>query len=196
MPASFFRSIDDPAIIAHIRNGAVGVLPTDTVYGLVASATNPAAVKRLYALKHRERKPGTTIAATVQQLANLGLPSADLAQATPLWPAAISVIFTLGHQFEYLHQGVGSAPFRVVSDPKMRELLEMTGPLLTSSANLPGEPEPPTIQEAQAYFDDQVDFYVDGGNLAGRPASTIVRFGDSGIEVLRQGVAVSLLGLK
>ena len=44
--------------IPLLLNGQVGVVPTDTVYGLAACASNEQAVTRLYALKHRERKPG------------------------------------------------------------------------------------------------------------------------------------------
>jgi tRNA A37 threonylcarbamoyladenosine synthetase subunit TsaC/SUA5/YrdC len=80
---------------------------------------------------------------------------------------------------------------RVVADPKIREVLEQTGPLITSSANQPGEPPATTIDEAIAYFGDDVDFYVDGGTITGVLPSTIIRPTTDGIEVLRQG-SVSL----
>jgi tRNA A37 threonylcarbamoyladenosine synthetase subunit TsaC/SUA5/YrdC len=45
------------------------------------------------------------------------------------------------------------------------------------------------LHEAQAYFGDHIDFYVDGGDIGDRPPSTIARLTDSGLEVLRQGAA-------
>jgi tRNA A37 threonylcarbamoyladenosine synthetase subunit TsaC/SUA5/YrdC len=44
-----------------------------------------------------------------------------------------------------------------------------------------------TLQEAWNYFEEQVDFYVDGGDLSGRKASTVIRVVDDAIEVLRKG---------
>jgi L-threonylcarbamoyladenylate synthase len=80
-----------------------------------------------------------------------------------------------------------SAPVRVVAWPPLKSLLEKTGPLLTTSANQPGKPPATTIQEAEAYFGGSVDFYVDGGDLSGRPPSTIIRVVDDEVEVIRQG---------
>ncbi len=58
---------------------------------------------------------------------------------------------------------------------------------MTTSANKPGEPGAVNVAEAQYYFQDRVDFYVDGGDLLGRAPSTIIRVTDDGIEVIREG---------
>jgi L-threonylcarbamoyladenylate synthase len=169
------------------RPGGVGVLPTDTVYGLVARASDKAAVKRLYALKRRERKPGTVIAASVEQLVELGVEEEYLRRVEHLWPAAVSVETPLSERLTYMHQGTGREGLRVVAEERLRKLLSETGPLVTSSANQPGEPGSNTVQEAEVYFGDQVDFYVDGGDLTGRPPSTLVKVTENGYEVVRQG---------
>ena len=67
------RGLDDPGLVVALQSGAVGIMPTDTVYGLVCQAASEASVARLYALKARENKPGTLIAANLQQLIDLGL---------------------------------------------------------------------------------------------------------------------------
>jgi L-threonylcarbamoyladenylate synthase len=184
-----FHSLHDPELVNCLKRGNVGVLPTDTLYGLVARIANPDAVERLYSLKHREKKPGTTIAASVDQLEELGMDRALLEQLRQYWPAPLSIVLPLGDDLRHLHQGVGESPFRVVADEQLRSLLEQTGPLVTSSANQPGEPPAQTVQEAQAYFGDHIDFYVDGGDIGDRPPSTIARPTESGLEVLRQGAA-------
>lgn len=182
-------SITDPDLAALLRSDHVGVLPTDTVYGLAARATSKAAVERLYALKHRERKPGTIIAANVEQLLDLGIDHDTIMKVARYWPAPLSIVLPLGDDLNYLHQGVGSAAFRVVADETVRMLLEQTGPLATSSANLPGETPARNLREAQAYFGDHVDFYVDGGDIGDREPSTVAKLGDYGLEILRQGAA-------
>ncbi len=169
-----------------LAQGAVGVMPTDTVYGLVADANNEAAVERFYALKSREQKPGTLIAASTDQLLALGVPQGEIDKVAAYWPNPLSAVLTVnGHT--YLHQGVGTLAMRIVADEKIRQLLEQTGSLITSSANQPGEPPATTIDEAFAYFGETIDFYLDGGTIANVLPSTIIRPTDNGVEILRQG---------
>lgn len=182
------ESISEPKLVDLLKSGNVGVLPTDTVYGLVACATNIDAVMRLYALKHRERKPGTLIAANLEQLMELGLNKRSLRAVADYWPASLSVVIPCSSpELEYLTQGLGSLASRIPADEALRRLLEQTGPLITSSANNPGEAPANNLTEAENYFGEEVDFYVDGGDLSGRSASTVIRIVDDAIEVLRQG---------
>jgi L-threonylcarbamoyladenylate synthase len=166
-------------------SGAVGVMPTDTVYGLVARAQDLVAVERLYALKHRDHKPGTIIAANIDQLVDLGIKRRYLTAVQQFWPGAVSV--EIPHQVAYLNQGTGRQAFRIPDNQALQELLLQVGPLQTTSANLPGEPPANTINEARAYFGDAVDFYIDGGDLSTNLPSTIIRIIDDAIEVVRQG---------
>lgn len=172
---------------AQLKQGNIGVIPTDTIYGLAASAYDEVAVTRLYAAKKREHKPGTIIAANIEQLVSLGIEKQYLDRISSLWPASLSVVIPTSDR-SYLHQDIGSLAMRVVTDSGLRTILEQTGPLLTSSANQPGEPESTIIEQAWQYFGDTIDFYVDGGNLSGRQASTIIRLlPDGSVELLRSG---------
>lgn len=175
-------------LVEVLQKGSVGVLPTDTIYGVVADASNRQAVERLYNLKSREKKPGTLIAASVDQLVGLGLKRRYLKAVEHYWPGAVTVVVpTSGPETDYLDQGVGSLAVRVVADTQIIELLEKTGPLVTSSANQPGETPANTVEEAILYFGEKIDFCVDGGDLSGRKPSTILRVVDDTIEVLREG---------
>jgi L-threonylcarbamoyladenylate synthase len=169
-----------------LTDGKVGVMPTDTVYGLVARAQDEAAVTRMYALKNREQKPGTLIAANTDQLVALGVPANEIDKIAKYWPNPVSAVLTISGN-DYLHQNVATLAMRVVADSQIHEFLEQTGPLITSSANQPGKPPATNIDEAFAYFGDSVDFYVDGGTIDNALPSTIIRPTDDGVEVLRQG---------
>lgn len=173
--------------INKIAAGLVGVLPTDTVYGLVCDATNQAAVERLYALKSREQKPGTLVAASIDQLVEIGIHRRYLTAVEQYWPGPVSIVIPTGFKLSYLHQGKGSIAVRVPSDTEFCKILAKTGPLLTTSANKPGKTPAKTIAEAKKYFGDAVDFYIDGGNLEDREPSTIIRVIDDTVEVIRQG---------
>ncbi len=167
--------------------GAIAVIPTDTVYGVVARAEDQAAVERLYTLKSREHKPGTIIAANREQLEALGLKHRYLKAVEQFWPGAVSVVIPCGPELTYLHQATFSLAVRIPDNPDLRALLAQTGPLLTSSANHPGEPTATTVEQARQCFGAQVDAYVDGGDLSAQLPSTVIRVVDDAIEVLRQG---------
>ena len=175
----------DSATKELLLPGAVGILPTDTVYGLVARAEDVSAVKRLYQLKQREAKPGPIIAASIDQLVILGIKRRYLKAVEQYWPGAVSVI--IPHDLTYLSQTVGAQPFRIPDGKELLNLLSQTGPLLTSSANLAGKPTANTVDEAKAYFGANVDFYVDGGNLSKNKPSTIIRIIDDAVDVVRAG---------
>jgi L-threonylcarbamoyladenylate synthase len=180
-----FSSLSDPELVRLIKKGAVGVLPTDTVYGLVASAANQQAVERLYKLKSRDHKPGTLIAANIPQLVSLGIKARYLKAVEQFWPGAVSV--ETPHHIDYLNMSTGRQGIRIPNDKPLLDLMEQVGPLQTTSANMPGEPVANTIAEAQAYFGATVDFYVDGGDLSNRPPSTLIKIVDDAIEVIREG---------
>ncbi len=177
----------DQARIALLKGG-LGVIPTDTVYGLVAMAENKSAVSRLYELKNRQHKPGTVIAANIEQLVNLGITRRYLKAVENLWPDPISVVIPVGNELRYIHLNKGGIALRIVSNEPLVQLLKQTGPLLTSSANSLGQKVATDIGQAKSFFNDKVDFYVDGGDLSGQVSSTIIRIIDDEIEVLRQGV--------
>ena len=166
--------------------GGVGVIPMDTVYGVVARAHDPKAVARLYALKRREGKPGTLVAASVDQLVELGLKRRYVQVVQKYWPGPVSVVVPCP-ELVYLHEGLGSLAVRIPDKASLLELLRATGPLMTSSANQPGEPPANTIDEAKVYFGNEVDFYDDEGDMSGALPSTVIRVVDDAIEVLRQG---------
>lgn len=179
-------NVSSNEVVELLLTGAVGVMPTDTLYGVVCQAANETAVERLYRLKSREQKPGTVIAASVDQLVELGLKARYVKSVQHFWPNPLSI--EIAHNLVYLHQGTGRQAFRVVKgSPELLNVLSKTGPLLTSSANLPGEPPANTILEARGYFGDLVDFYVDGGDFSGQQPSTLIRVVDDAIEVLRPG---------
>lgn len=174
--------------VQAIQNGQVGVLPTDTVYGLVAAAANPDAVNRMYVIKQRDTKPGTIIAASIDQLVELGIARRYVTAVAQYWPGAVSVVIPAVEQhLAYLHRGKQTLAVRIPDKPAVQALLMQTGPLATTSANMPGEPTAISIHEAQAVFHKTVDFYVDGGDMIDAQPSTVIRVVDDAVEVLREG---------
>lgn len=170
-----------------LNNGAVGVIPTDTVYGIVARLDNPQAIAKIYHIKNREvDKPVGTILINDPLQVEHFVDSRSLLSAQTYWPGPVSVILDVPGNLHYAHRGYDSLPFRIPDHSPLQNLLKSTGPLATTSANMAQTKPADTIEEAMGYFRDNVDFYVNGGDLSGARASRIIRINDDGtIEDIR-----------
>ncbi|MEK7608418.1 MAG: L-threonylcarbamoyladenylate synthase [Patescibacteria group bacterium] len=178
-------------VLGCIKEGGVGVFPTDTIYGIVGSAFQKKAVQRIYRLKRRERKkPFIILISSVSEIRRFGIHLSAKKERflRSLWPAKVSVRITCpARKFRYLHRGLSSLVFRLPPKKMLREILKKTGPLVAPSANVSGMPPAKNVWEARRYFGSSVDFYVDGGTIVGKP-STVIGFGVGGaIIVLRKG---------
>ncbi len=183
-----YQSIKDKEIADLLLAGKVGIIPTDTVYGIVAQASNKIAATKVLEVKGRKYKPGTLIAADIDQIVELGIPRRFLTAVDQFWPGPVSVVVPMvDDELTYLHGGAMSLPVRIPNTSELLNLLIKTGPLITTSANRPNKKPANTIQEAVDIFGSEIDFYVNGGDLIGRPPSTIIRVVDDEIEVLREG---------
>ncbi len=160
-------------LVKTLKQGNVAVMSTDTVYGLVCSAAMPEAVSEMYKVKGRDGKPGTIVAASAEHLVNMGFIDDDIVAAQKFWPGPTSVILAAPERLEHLHLGLNSLAVRITADSGLRSLLELTGPLATTSANLPGEPTVTDIEEAKKVFGDKVSLYVDGGYNKSKPSAVV-----------------------
>lgn len=173
-----------------LKCGNIGVIPTDTLYGLVASALDPVAVERVYRVRGRdEGKPCIALIGDVADLVTFGIDVVPLSEMLgKFWPGKVSVVLPCADEkWQHLHRDTGTIAFRLPHVPELRALLRETGPIIAPSANPQGKPPAETIENAKSYFGDAVDFFVDGGTLHGEP-STVVRFEEGKIVVVREGV--------
>lgn len=175
----------------QINEGGIGVIPTDTIYGIVGSALIPEAVEKIYSLRKRDlNKPFIVLISGLDDLEKFGV---QLTQEqknflTAHWPNPLSVVLpVLDGKFKYLHRGKNSLAFRMPKDEELMELLKETGPLVAPSANVEGEKPAETIEEVKNYFGNFVDFYIDRGILKSESSTLIFLNEDGTFVVLRQG---------
>lgn len=181
-----FPDLTSPKLVEMINGGAIGVLLTDTLYGIVARADNEAAVERIYAVKGRDpSKPLISLIADTDQLYD-PLPEGIDPTIGGLWPGKNTIILPSPTAPEWLVRGAAGASFRQPDSPLITQLLKQTGPLVAPSANPEGQPPARSIGEAQAYFGENVDFYVDGGvAFTTEPSSLFSMTPDGDMEQLR-----------
>ena len=179
-----------------LKKGAVGIIPTDTVYGVVCSALHPQALERLYAIKKRHpNKAYIVLISALDDVAQFTTLSHNIQTLlTQVWPGPVSVVLpTKNTTLAYLHRGNASIAFRLPADPSLQALLKVSGPLAAPSANPNGLPPAKTVTEAYAYFKNDVDFYVDGGPLYNSPSTLIELDENDAVKVLREGaIKISL----
>lgn len=182
--------------IQSIKKDGIGILPTDTLYGIIGSAFSKRAVKRIYEVKGRdEKKPFIILISDVSDLKKFGI-KITKEQKTFLekvWPGPVSIILPCPQKkFEYLHRGTKSLAFRLPKNKKLQELLKKTGPLVAPSANPQGLEPAHTIVEAKRYFGDTIDFYIAGGTKKGKP-SAIISLAGNNPKIIRGTLKSELL---
>jgi len=167
-------------LVKVLKAGGVAVMPTDTIYGLVGSALNKDAVERIYELKGRDKSKAMIILVKdIGELRRFGISSTSEQEkilsfdfAQDLQPTSF-ILPCKSEELKYLHRGKESLAFRIPTQENLRTLLESTGPLVAPSAN-PESLDPATnIEQAKEYFDDQIDFYLNGGETKGEPSKII-----------------------
>ncbi|MGP3535315.1 L-threonylcarbamoyladenylate synthase [Microbacterium sp. RD1] len=180
-----------------IGRGELVVLPTDTVYGVAADAFNARAVAGLLEAKGRGRQqPPPVLVAGIGTLRALvaEVPEAVEKLVAEFWPGGLTIVLPSQPSLSWdLGETHGTVAVRMPAHPLTLELLEETGPLAVSSANLTSRPAATAIDAARDMLRDSVAVYLDGGPSETGIASTIVDAtslvggAEPVIRVLREG---------
>ena len=180
------------AAVGAICAGRLAIVPTDTVYGLAASAYSEEPARRLYRAKGRDEiQPTALVVDSVDMLLEcvpeLRGRAALIARA--LLPGPLTLVLpNPARRFRWLS---GARPDTIgvrvpLLDGEARDLLAGVGAMVATSANLPGGPDPATVDEVPEEIRAAVDAIVDVGPLPGIP-STVIDFTGSEPVVLREG---------
>jgi tRNA threonylcarbamoyl adenosine modification protein (Sua5/YciO/YrdC/YwlC family) len=156
----------------------LAVIPTDTVYGIAANAFSAEAVQALLDAKGRGRQsPPPVLIANLNMARALveSLPDAAIKLAETFWPGALTMILRAQPSLQWdLGETRGTVALRVPDHKIALALIEETGPLAVSSANLTGQPAATTCKQAFDYLEKSVPVFLDGGPSPKGEASTII----------------------
>jgi L-threonylcarbamoyladenylate synthase len=171
------------AVAAAARSLAAGGLvafPTETVYGLGADATNPAAIARLYQAKGRPAfNPLIAHVGELSAARQIALFDATaLALAEAFWPGPLTLVLPKTPDCavaDLATAGLDTVAIRIPAHPVARDILRVFGgPVVAPSANLSGHVSPTTAAHVQSDLAGRIDLIVDGGAVAVGVESTIV----------------------
>ena len=163
-------------LVELLHDANVAVIPTDTIYGIVAKAEKQQAVEDVYKIRGRNpSKPCIILISEITDVAIFGIdPQPYLQTLNMYWPGPVSIVLPCKYlEFAYLHRGTNSLAFRLPDVEWLRDLLQNTGPLIAPSANIQGNPTAATIAEAKHQFGDKVGYYLDNGEMHGKPSMVI-----------------------
>ncbi len=165
--------------VSILKQGGIIAYPTEGVYGLGCDPFNEQAVLRLLKLKHRSVDKGLIlIASSWEQLENLVKPIAKklLSKVQATWPGPVTWVFPATKNVPAWIRGAHkSVAIRVTNHPIAKVLCEVYGgPIVSTSANLEGQPATRSSKEVRNQFPRGVDFIVPGivGDLK---SSTMIR---------------------
>ena len=171
-----------------LRDGGIVLLPTDTIYGLHALATDERAAARVAEIKGRDdTKPFVVLGASFAQLEEIGIdvrPEVRNALQA-IWPAPLTAILPLRRPIP-ASRGTAALAVRVPALDWLRELVAGSGPLLSTSANRSGERPIADATNLARELQKQLDGIVDGGVSHAEP-STIVDFTGDEPRLVRAG---------
>jgi L-threonylcarbamoyladenylate synthase len=189
------------AATAIAAGQAVG-MPTETVYGLAADATNPQAVANIYAIKGRpEFNPLIAHVASIEDARAEGCFDARaIALAEAFWPGPLTLVVPVqanGKTSELARAGLGTIALRIPKHPVAQALLAACGtPLAAPSANPSGRLSPTQAKHVAAELGAAVALVIDGGSCAaGIESSIVAALPGEPLRLLRPG-AISRAALE
>ncbi|MDE1810996.1 MAG: threonylcarbamoyl-AMP synthase [Candidatus Micrarchaeota archaeon] len=175
-----------------IIDGGTVAFPTETVYGLGASAFNPAAVRKVFEIKGRPSdNPAIVHIASIEQLNDVAAPVSDelLSKFKILWPGPITFVLKgNGKLPKEVTGGLDTVSVRMPAHTVALRLIEAAGvPIAAPSANISGRPSSTLASHVIADMDGKVDFILDGGNTIFGLESTIIDLTKERPRLLRPG---------
>jgi len=177
--------------IQTLKEGGVIVAPTDTVYGMLADATNELAIKKLYKIKDRSEDKALPIfvrdITMAQELAIISQEQQSYLEKN--WPGKVTTILERKDGIKIFGVENKTIALRIPSYPFINLLLEKINlPLSGTSANISGEPSSTKIDEILKQFENKEihpDLIINAGDLEESQPSTIVDLTEADIKIIR-----------
>lgn len=185
---------------AILKNGGIVAIPTETVYGLAASALNSEAIESVFKAKGRPQdNPLIVHIDSIEMLNKIAknIPQKALMCAERFWPGPFTMVLeSSGYVAKEVSAGLGTVAVRMPSNEIAMQVIKQSGlPLAAPSANVSGSPSPTSAFHVLDDLDGKIDAVIMGANCKVGVESTVISVSDKGARLLRPG-AVTLEMLK
>ncbi len=188
IPASHPEAI--PRALDLLKQGELVAFPTDTVYGLGADMHNPQAIERLYLAKERAASKAIAIlVGSLQDLAQVTghMPEIALRLVEAFWPGPLTIVVERHPDLPDNLSPLPTVGVRMPDHPVALALLNASGPLAVTSANLSKAADTTSAQSVLEQLSGRVALVLDGGCTPGGVPSTVVDCTRPDALILRPG---------
>lgn len=191
------KSIDEASKI--LKDGGIVAVPTETVYGLAASALDKKAIKAVFAAKGRPQdNPLIVHIDSMEMLESVAndIPQKAYECANKFWPGPFTMVLnSSGYVCKEVSAGLDTVAVRMPSNEIVREIISTAGlPLAAPSANVSGSPSPVSAEHVIADLDGKIDAVIMGDRCSVGVESTVVSINKGSARLLRPGaVTVEML---
>ena len=175
-----------------LKSGGIVATPTETVYGLAASAYSDGAIKAVFDAKGRPQdNPLIVHISSLDMLNDVArdIPDAAYKCAEKFWPGPFTMVLPKGDRIaDSVSAGLNTVAVRYPSEKTICDIITTSGlPLAAPSANTSGKPSPTTAAHVIDDLDGKIDAVVIGGDCAGGVESTVVSLVGDKPRLLRPG---------
>jgi L-threonylcarbamoyladenylate synthase len=184
---------DADAAAGYLKQGLIGVFPTDTVYAIGCSAYDPKAIAELNKVRGRDQHKAYLIhVADLQMLSAVvaRIPVAARTLINSYWPGPLTIVFPERSSKlpDEVAPGRRTIAVRWPDNELELAMIRFLGePVVAPSANPPNRPPATTVSQAYQYFKNNCAFYLDGGTTKNKQVSTIVSIENDTLKIIRQG---------
>lgn len=176
-----------------LRNGGIGIFPTETVYGIGADISNSEAVEKIYEVKSRSRNKAISVLISnlsmVEEIAK-NISEEERKIMEKFFPGPITIILKKNSKVsDIVTAGKDTVGVRMPANKVALKLIEEVGrPLAVPSANISDKPSGTEFNQIIKDFEDKIDFFIDEGKSKIGLASTIVQIENGEVNILREGI--------
>ncbi len=176
-------------------NGGIVAIPTETVYGLAASANDKNAIEKVFVAKGRPQD--NPLIVHISDIDMLGEVACDIPEeaytcAKLFWPGPFTMILKRSKKIaKEVSAGLDTVAVRMPSDRVARDIIRLAGPLAAPSANTSGSPSPTSAQHVIDDLDGKVDAVVVSGECEVGVESTVVTLVTDPVKLLRPGAVTA-----
>lgn len=193
MSSLFLKEDNITTASSILKNGGIGIFPTDTVYGIGCDFLNVNSLIKLFEIKKRDfNKPINILVSNKEMIYNFikDINPIEKILIDNFWPGPFTIIFNKTNLVpDILTSGLSTVGIRMPNNKVCLDLINKLGsPIATSSANISNERPTSVIDENLIKnFENNVDFILDSGKIDGGIPSTIVKVEENKINILREG---------
>lgn len=183
--------MQEERIISELKKGNLVIMPTDTVYGIVADATKEETIKKVFEAKERSfNKPLLVLVSDKKMLEKVVSEISPKTEEiiSKYWPGPLTILFPKKEKVSDIL--TASSPYIAVRMPNDERLLniirKVNRPLISTSANITSKETITEVSQIEDKMQEKISYILDGG-VVKNEASTIIKIENDKIEILRSG---------